>query len=177
MSEAGAAIARFAFTSGPQRGSHLTLYANCVVHQSNDELETIPLAGLGSVRVAYVHDPNRVVWGAVAILVAAVLFGIAGPLASVADLAAADVSGNPSGVAAALHALFRVVGAGARALPALAVLTGLGGAALAALGWLGSTTLWLTFAGVQRAYPVRGRSAALIDFAEAIAQKLMLLKR
>lgn len=177
MSEAGAAVARYGFTSGPQRGSHLTLYANCVVHRSEDVLETIPLAGLASVRVAFVHDPNRVVWGAVAIFVAAVLFAISSPLATVADSAAADVAGNPSGVGAALHTLFRIVGAAARGLPFLAVLGGLGGAALAALGWYGATVLSLSFAGVVREYRVLGRRTALLDFGEAISQKLMQLRR
>jgi hypothetical protein len=177
MSEAGAAIARFGFTRGSLRGSHLTLYANCLVHRSDDELETIPLAGLASVRVAFIHDPNRVIWGVVAIVVAAVLFGIASPLAAVAEAAAADVAGNASGVGAALHGLFRVVGAGARALPFLAALSALGGIALAALGWLGTTVLTLTFAGSERTYPVFGRSTPLIDFAEAVSQKLMQLKR
>ncbi|HWA39049.1 MAG TPA: hypothetical protein VG873_14425 [Burkholderiales bacterium] len=177
MSEGGAAIARFAFTRGPRRGSHLTLYANCIVHRSDDEVETIPLAGLGSVRVAFIHDPNRVIWGVVAIVVAAVLFGIASPLATVADAAAGDVAANASGVGAALHALFRFVGAAARALPILAVLCALGGIALAALGWLGTTVLSLAFAGGERTYPVFGRSTPLMDFAETVSQKLMQLKR
>jgi hypothetical protein len=177
MSEGGAAIARFGFTRGLRRGSHLTLYANCIVHRSEDELETIPLATLASVRVAFIHDPNRVVWGAVAIIVAAVLFGIASPLAAVADVAATDVAANASGVGAALHGLFRFVGAAARILPFLAVVCALGGIALAALGWLGTTVLSLAFAGGERTYPVFGRSTPLIDFAEAISQKLMQLKR
>jgi hypothetical protein len=175
--EAGAAIARFAFTSGPKRGSHLTLYANCVIHRSEHELETIPLAAVASVRVAFERDPNRLAWGVVAVLVAFVLFAISSPLATVSDAAAADVAGNPSGVAAALHGLFRIIGAAARALPFVALACGLGGAALAVLGWLGVTVLSLAFPGGERAYLVRGRNTPLIDFAEAISQKLMLLKR
>jgi hypothetical protein len=177
MSEAGAAIARFAFTSGPRRGSHLTLYANCVVHRSEKELETVPLAAVASVRVAFDRDPNRIAWGAVAVLVAIVLFAISSPLATVADAAAADVAGNTSGVGAALHSLFQIVGAAARGLPFLAIVGGLGGAALAALGWYGVTILSLSFAGGVREYRILGRNSALTDFAEAIAQKLMQLKR
>ncbi len=175
--EAGAAIARFAFTSGPRRGSHLTLYANCVVHRGEHELETIPLAAVASVRVAFARDPRWIGWGVAAVLVAFVLFGISSPLATTADLAAADVAGNASGVAVALHSLFRVVGAAARILPFLAVACALGGAALAALGWLGVTVLSFAFPGGERAYLVRGRSTTLIDFAEAISQKMMLLRR
>jgi len=177
MSEAGAAVARFAFTSGRQRGSHLTLYANCVVHRSENGLETIPLASVASVRVAFDRDPGRMAWGVVAVLVALVLFGISSPLATVADSAAADLAGSPSGVGAALHTLFRIVGAAARALPYLGAVGGLGGAVLAALGWFGITVLSLSFPGGEREYLVRGRNTALADFAEAISQKLMQLKR
>ena len=177
MSEAGAAIARFAFTSGPQRGSHLTLYANCLVHRGEHQLETVPLAAVASVRVSFERDPGRLAWGVAALLVAMVLFAISSPLASVADSAAQDVAGSPSGVGAALHTLFRIVGAAARALPFLAVAGALGGAALVALGWLGVTVLSLAFAGGERTYLVRGRSTPLIDFAETVSQKLMLLKR
>jgi hypothetical protein len=177
VNEAGAAIARFAFTSGPERGSHLTLYANCVVHRGEHQLETVPLAAVASIRVAFKRDPRRLAWGAVALLFATILFLISSPLAAVADSAAADVAGNASGVAAALHTLFRIVAAGARALPFFAVAGGLGGAALVAFGWLGVTVLSLAFAGGERAYLVRGRSTPLIDFAEAISQKVMLLKR
>jgi hypothetical protein len=95
----------------------------------------------------------------------------------VADSAAADVAGGASGVAVALHGLFGTVGAVARALPFLALLGALGGAALVALGWLGVTVLSLSFAGGERAYAVRGRNATLFDFAEAVSQKLMQLKR
>lgn len=177
MSEAGAAIARFAFTNGPQRGSHLTLYANCLVHRSRDELETLALATVSSVRVAFVHEPGRVLWGAAAIVAAAVLLGISAPLANVADAAAGDVAGNPSGVGVALHALFRFVGAAARVLPLLALASAAGGLALAVLGWLGATTFAIAFAGGERAYVVRGRNSVLIDFAETVSQKLMQLKR
>lgn len=177
MNEAGAAIARFAFASGPKRGSHLTLYANCVVHRSEEELETIPLVSMASVRVAFERDPRRIGWGVVALLVALVLYAISAPLAAVADSAAADVAGGASGVAAALHGLFRIVGAAARALPFIALLGALGGAALLALGWLGVTVLSFSFAGGEREYPVRGRNKTLIEFAEAVSQKLMQLKR
>jgi hypothetical protein len=177
MSEAGAAITRFAFVSGPRRGSHLTLYANCVVHRSEHELETIPLVTIAAVRVAFERDPNRIGWGIAGLVVALVLFMISTPLATVADAAAADVAGGGSGVAVALHTLFRVVGAAARALPFLALVTAAGAGTLAVLGWLGVTVLTIAFAGGERVYPVRRRSAALIDFTEALAQKLMQLRR
>ena len=51
MSEAGAAITRFDFDSGAMRGSSITLHASCLVHRSDFQLETLPLAALGSVRL------------------------------------------------------------------------------------------------------------------------------
>ena len=80
-------------------------------------------------------------------------------------------------MAAALHGFFRILEAVAKALPFLAALMGLGGGALAALGWLGRTALTLTFAGGERVYPVRGRNTRLLDFAEAVVDRLMLLRR
>ena len=177
MSEAGAAIASYAFRSGARRGSQLTLYANCLVHRGASGVETLPLHAITSIRVSFERDPNRLAWGVVAVLVAGVLYAISGPLAQAAEGAAADVAGGGSGVAAALHTLFRVVAAAARALPFLALAGGLGGAALIALGWIGRTVLGLTFPGGEREYGVRNRDSALFDFAEAASQKLMQLKR
>ena len=39
MSEAGAAIQRFDFDQGALRGSSMTLYASCLVHRSDFQLE------------------------------------------------------------------------------------------------------------------------------------------
>jgi hypothetical protein len=177
MTEAGAAIARFTFPSGPHKGSHLTLYANCVVHRSEEGQETIPLASVASVRVAFDRDPRRIAWGIVAMMVGLVLLAIASPLAEVADAAAGDVAGGASGVAVALHALFGVIGAAARVLPFLGVLGVLGGGGLAFFGWLGVTTLALAFPGGERSYVVRQRNPTLVEFAESISQKLMQLRR
>jgi hypothetical protein len=109
-------------------------------------------------------------------LPAIVLFLISSPLADAADAAAAEIAPS-SGVAAGLLALLRFVEAAARVLPVLGVLALLGGGALAALGWLGETTLRLTFAGGERTYTVRGRNGTLLDFAETVANKLMQIKR
>lgn len=177
MSEAGAPIATYAFRSGAHRGSQLTLHPACLVHRGADVTETVPLCAVASIRVAYERDPAWLGWGAVALLVALVLYAISSPLATVAESAADDVAGGGSGVAVALHALFRIVAAAARALPFLAVAGALGGAALIALGWLGRTVLALTFPGGERLFAVRGRDRALLDFAEAAAQKLVQLRR
>jgi len=49
------------------------------------------------------------------------------------------------------------------------------------LGWLGSTTLTLTLAGAERVYPIRGRDPRLLDFAEALSERVvacvMVLRR
>ncbi|HYD56210.1 MAG TPA: hypothetical protein VEB41_04825 [Burkholderiales bacterium] len=177
MSEGGAAIASYAFRSGLRRGSQLTLYANCLVHRGPSGVETLPLYAMASIRISFERDPNRLAWGIVALLVSAVLYAISAPLAAVSDGAAADVAGAGSGVAVALHTLFRIVAAAAGALPILAIAGALGGAALIALGWIGRTVLGLTFPGGEREYGARGRDSALFDFAEAASQKLMQLKR
>jgi hypothetical protein len=177
MSEAGAAITRFDFDQGALRGSSMTLYATCLVHRSDFQLETLPLAALSSVRVAFARNERRIGWGGALIVLALVMVAISGPLATISGSAAAEVSTGATGVAAALHGFFRILESVARTLPLLAAAAGLGGAALAALGWLGGTSLTLTFAGGERVYPVRGRNTRLLDFTEAVAERLMQLKR
>lgn len=177
MSEAGAAVATYAFRSGAHRGSQLTLHPAFLVHRGENATETLPLYTIASLRVAYEREPSWMAWGAVALLVAAVLYGISSPLATAADSAAADLAGGGSGVATALLALFRFVAGAARALPVLAIAGALGGAALIALGWLGRTVLSLAFPGGEREYAVRGRDRALLDFAGAAAHRLVQVKR
>jgi hypothetical protein len=177
MSEVGAAVMRFDFLTGAMRGTHLTLYASCLVHRGDSHLETLPLAMLASARVSFERDAQRLGWGLALVVLALVLFGIAGPLVAVAGAAAGDVASGTSGVALALQVLFRIVESVARLLPLLGTAAILGGAVLAALGWLGTTTMTLTFAGGERVYPVRGRNTMLLDFSETLCEKLMLVKR
>ena len=177
MSDAGAAVSRFDFSNGPLRGTHLTLYTTCLVHRGDSHLETLPLATVAAVGVAFVRDHRRLGWGVSLLFLALVLFAISGPLTSLAALAANDVAAGTSGVAMALHTLFRILEAIGNALPWLAGVAVLGGGALATFGWLGGTTLTLIFAGGERAYPVRGRNTMLLDFAEQVSEKLMQVKR
>jgi hypothetical protein len=177
-SDAGPAITRYDFTSGTLRGTHFTLYANCLVHRSDNHLETLPLAGIASLRVAYERDARKLGWGIALVIVALVLLAIAGPLAALAGGAAAEMAAaGGHGVAQALYGLFRFVWSVANALPFVAFLAALGGIALAVLGWLGRTTLVLDLSGSERVYPVRGRNPGLLDFSEAICERLMALKR
>ena len=176
--DAGPAITRYDFTSGQLRGSHFTLYASCLVHRSDGHLETLPLAGIASLRVAYERDPRKLGWGIALVLIALVIFAVSSPLAEVTGAAAAEMAAaGGHGVARALHALFRFLWAVASALPYLAFATALGGIALGAFGWLGNTRLVLDLAGSERAYAVRGRNPGLLDFSEAIGERLMSLKR
>ena len=176
--DAGPAITRYDFTSGQLRGSHFTLYSNVLIHRSDTHLETLPLAGIAALRVAYERDTRKVGWGVSFVLIALLIFVISAPLASLAGGAAAEMNAaGGHGVARALYGLFRFLWSVANALPLVAFLAALGGIALAVLGWLGSTTLVLDLAGSERIYPVRGRNPGLLDFSEAVCERLMSLKR
>jgi len=177
-SDVGPAITRYDFTSGSLRGTHFTLYANCLIHRSDNHLETLPLAGIASLRVAYERDARKIGWGTGLVVFALVLIAVAGPLAALAGGAAAEMAAaGGQGVAQALYSLFRFFWSVANALPFVAFVGALGGIALAVLGWLGSTTLVLDLSGSERIYPVRGRNPGLLDFSEAICERLMSLKR
>jgi len=178
MSETGPALTRFAFANGMQRGTHLTLYPTCLVHRSENHLETLPLAGMTAVSVAFRRDTRKLGWGIALVIVALLLLAIAGPIGSFASGAAGEMaSAGAQGVARALLGFFRLLEALASLLPVLALACVIGGGALCALGWLGSTVLLVGLPGAERLYPVRGRDTMLLDFAEALSERLMLLKR
>jgi hypothetical protein len=176
--DAGPAISRFDFTNGALRGSHFTLYSSCLIHRSRSQLETLQLSNIASLRVAYARDTRKLGWGVSLLIIAALLFAIAAPLASLAGGAAAEMAAaGGHGVARALHALFTFFWSIANLLPFAAAACALGGIALGTLGWIGATTLVLDLAGSERVYPVRGRNPGLLDFAEAVAEQLMSLGR
>src|SRR2546427_11103986 len=102
MSDAGPAITRFDFAAGGLRGTHLTLYPNCLVHRGYAHLETLPLASIASVRVAFERDERKLGWGAALVIIALLLLGIAPPLAAfprgaAAGLAAGGATGGGAG--------------------------------------------------------------------------------
>jgi hypothetical protein len=176
--DAGPAITRYDFTSGALRGTHFTLFASCLVHRGETHLETLPLAGIASLRVAYERDARKIGWGVALIVVAFILFAVSGPLAELLGAAAAEMAAaGAHGVAQALHAVFSFFWSVARALPLAGFACALGGIALGVLGWLGNTRLVLDLSGSQRVYPVRGRNPGLLDFSEAVSERLMSLKR
>ena len=181
MTQPGAPLSRFEIASGELRGSQLSLHPAWLEHRADAQLETIPLAAVSSVRVAFERDAARIRWAIVLLVLALIVFALAGPLESLAGAAgremAAQQAGGGTGVAGALLALFRVVEAAARLFPLLAAALALGASALAALGWLGTTTLAITFAGGERAFPVRGRNAEMLDFCERVAEQVVAIKK
>ena len=177
-SEAPPPLTRFEFTGGMQRGSHLALYPRCLVHRSESQLETLPLAALAAVRVAFARDARKLRWGVALVVVALVLLAMAGPLGSLAAQAAGDMATSGSqGVARALAALFHFIEGVASLMPAVALACALGGAVLGALGWRGTTVLTLDLGGSQRVYSVQGRDALLLDFAEMLSERVSTLAR
>jgi len=168
-----AALARFDFTDGLERGSQLMLYPSYLIHRSDSHLETVPLARVSAMRVAFARDNRLVGWGVGLVVLALVLLAISAPIASVAHGAAQEVAAGGAGVARALFGLFRFVEMTAAVLPAFALAVALGGAAFFAFGWRGSTSFTLVLAGIERTYSVRGRNTLLMDFAEMASERLM----
>jgi hypothetical protein len=171
------ALTRFDFTSGLERGSHLTLYPRCLVHRSDSHLETVPFARVTAIKVAFDREPRRLGWGVAFVIVALIVFAVASPLGSIAQSAAQEMTTSGQAVARALYSVFRFIELIAALLPALAVALALGGVALGVLGWRGSTTLTLVLGGSERSYSVRGRDTLLLDFAEMATQRLMASAR
>ncbi|HEU5176552.1 MAG TPA: hypothetical protein VFU24_03790 [Burkholderiales bacterium] len=178
MSEPGAAITRFTFERGELRGSQLSLFPGCLVHRSENHLETLPLGGVTAVRVTFERETRKLGWGIGLVVAALLLLAIAGPISSFASSAANDMaSAGAQGVPRALYAFFRGLEALGSLLPVAALACVIGGGALGALGWMGRTTLLVSLPGAERIYSVRGRDTLLLDFAEALSERLMLLRR
>ena len=178
MSEASAAVARFDFTSGAQRGTHLILYGNCLVHRGDAHVETMPLAAMAAVRVAFERDQRKLGWAVSLFVVALLLFVVSGPLAAFGSSAAGEMTAaGGQGVARALYLTFKFLEALGNFMPVAGFAALVAGIGLGALAWFGSTILTLDLAGAERRYAVRGHDTKLLDFADAVAEKLMTLKR
>ena len=176
MNETGPALTRFGFANGVLRGTHLTLYPTCLVHRSDTHLETLPIAAMTAVGVAFRRDGRKLGWGITLLVIALVVFAVSGPLDRLAAEAAADMAKSDQGVGKALFGFFRFVTAATSFLPVAALACAIGGGALCAFGWLGTTTMLISLPGAERTYPVRGRNTLLLDFAEALSERLMLRK-
>jgi len=185
MSSAEAPITSFDFTSGPLRGTHLTLLPGSLLHRGGAFLETIPLGAVAAIRVGFGRNERQIAWAVALVIIALIVLALSGPLGTLAGTAANEVAGQLHGnpgtsgqsVANVVIASFRFLRACARLLPVVAAALLLWAAALFALGWFGVTTLTLTLGAVERAYPVRGRSAMLYDFAEAASERMLEARR
>ena len=155
-------------------GGELSLHPRCVVHRTESEVETLPLAAIAGVRVAFERDSRRIGWGVALVVVAAICFVLAGPLGRFAAGAAAEMSGaGAQGVARALEMLFHSLEVFAGALPVLALACAAAGGMLGALGWKGETVLALALPGSERMFSVRGHDKQLLEFAELLADRLV----
>lgn len=155
-------------------GGLLSLYQGRLVHRGDAVTETIPLAQLASVRIAFEREAGKF-GGAIALgVVAALLLLVATPLrAWLATLAGkAAEPGTRESLDSVLHSVFSALAGVAGALPWIATALLIAGAALAALWAYGRTTLTLSFAATERVLSLRGRQAALIEFAESLAARL-----
>jgi hypothetical protein len=155
-------------------GSRLALYTNRLVLHGTDAMESVPLAHLASVRVAFEREPHKLNWAIGLLVLALLLAAASAPLQALAAALSAGIreqAGRESldavllSSASALHAFARLLAPLAAALTVLA-------AALLVFFWLGLTTLTLSFAAAERAFPVRGRNQLLVQFAEAVAEQL-----
>ena len=185
MNHADAPVSSFDFTSGALRGSHLVLYAACVVHHGPQRHETIPITAIAALRIEFEREPRRLRWGAVLVAIALIVFALSRPLVSLAGAAANEVvthargpaGGSSHTVADILVSAFRGMETAAKLLPVLGGALLVWGAASIALGWLGFTTLTLTLGAAERAYSVRGRSTLLFDFSEVLGERMLKAKR
>lgn len=178
MNESGPPITRYAFVNGDLRGSNLTLHPACLVHRSDSHLETLPLAAVTVVRVSFDRSSRKLGWGVVLLLLGLALLAIAAPLASFAGGAAGEMAvAGAQGASRMLLGFFRFLEAVAALLPVLALACVIAGGALGAFGWMGHTTLAVGIPGAERVYAARGRDTMLLDFAEALSERVTLVKR
>jgi hypothetical protein len=168
------AIAEFEISSGAQRGSRLSLYANRLVHQAGESMETVSLEHLASVRVSFERDQRKLNW-AIGLLVSAVVLAlISAPLRSGIGAAASRV-GDPArreSLDALLYGVFNALGAMAGVLPGIAAALAVAAVALLVYFWLGATELSFAFAATERGYTVPGRNRPMVDFAHAVADQI-----
>lgn len=169
-------IAEFEISSGAQRGSRLTLYASRLAYQGGDAMESVPLAHLASVGVAFERDPLKLNWAIALLVLALILLAVTGPISSGIASLVVGIKENAARESAdsVLLTTFSALGAVARLLPMLAAVLAAIAAALGVFFWLGLTTLTLSFAALERSYWVRGRNPLLIQFAEVVAVQLAL---
>lgn len=173
MADQPAALSRFNFERGELRGSNLALFPGCLVHRSDSHLETLPLAGVTAVRVSFERNTRKLGWGIALVVAALLMLAIAGPIGT---WASSGLATGPQSVPV-MNFIYQLLEALATILPVAALACVITGGALGAFGWMGSTTLLVSLPGAERVYRVRGRDTLLLDFAEAVSERLMLFRR
>jgi hypothetical protein len=169
----GELLTEFAFASGAQRDARLALYADRLVLHGADAMETVPLAHLASVRVAFERDPRKLNWAVGLSLAALALAAMSGPLQAWMQALSAEVrKGGAESLEALLLASFGAIQHLARLFVPVALALFAGAAALVFLFWLGRTTLTLAYAATERDFRVRGRNLLLFQFADSVAEQL-----
>jgi hypothetical protein len=171
-------LAGYDIASGEQRGARFSLYPNRLVLAGAQSMETIPLAHLASVRVAFERDARKLNWAIGLAIAALILALLSGPLQSGMQALAASsaAGGGDDSIKSVLLASFNAAAALARLLKPLAFLLFCGTVALGFFFWLGQTTLRLAFAATERVVAVRGRDRQLQDFAELLGERLAARK-
>lgn len=167
-------IAGYDVPSGAQRGVNYALYANRLVLAGANVMETVPLAHLASVRIAFERDARKLSWAIALALIALALGAVSAPLDGWMQALQAKVQAGGSGesLESVLAACFSAVAHLARLFVPVAWLLAALAALLLALFALGRTTFTLAFAATERACAVRGRDRRLQDFAELVAERL-----
>jgi hypothetical protein len=167
-------LASYDIASGAQRGARFTLYANRLVFTGTDAMETVPLAHLAAVRVAFERDARKLHWAIGLGVAALVLALVSGPLQSwMTDLSSkVAASAGRESLEAVMLAVFGAVGHLARLMSPVALMLTAIAAVLLGFFWLGHTTLTLAFAATERSCAVRGRNRQLMDFADLLGERL-----
>jgi len=175
---ADAPLAEVEMRSGPQAGSRLTLYPNRLVHAAPDLMETMPLAHVAAVGVAFERDPRKLNWAVILVVLALMLIAVSGPLRDGLGGLAARIAepGRRESLDAVLVSVFGALGSLARLLAPIGGLLLAWAAALAVFFWLGVTSLRLSFAANEREFQVRGRNQPLHAFADSVAEQLATRK-
>lgn len=174
----GPALAEFQVASGEQRGLRLTLYTGHMELKGGDSAETIPLARLASVRVAFERDSRKLNWAIALLVVALICAASSGPLQRwMAEMVAKVAeSGGRESLEAVMIAVFTACRTIARMLTPIAALLAAGAVALLVFFWLGQTRLALAFAATERSCTVRGHDRGLVEFAEQVGERLAASK-
>lgn len=144
--------------------------------------QSLPLAHIGLVRVRFEYIVSDIVFGVVAILIAAVLFAIASPVRTFflnqstgLEAAVRQERENPGDAPGLAHGVQRLVGALATvagAIPFVAWLALVLAAVKIALGVIGRTVVTLTAGGGEVALTKRGRDRLLHEFIAEVGRQL-----